>query len=54
MYQVFGYDDECVKFSYTLNSFVQAVATFLRLDNGMRVVFINGVSDRVAVKLTLH
>ena len=32
MYTVFGYDDLCVDFKYTFNSFIEAVKVFKELN----------------------
>lgn len=53
-YRVFGYDMECEDFDIPFYRFVDAVATFRRLNNGPDVVFISGVSDAVSDHLHYH
>lgn len=47
MYKVFGYDMMCVDYSYTFDSFIEAVKCFIELSRLPDVVFINGVSTKV-------
>lgn len=54
MYKVFGYDCTCVDFSFKFDRFADAVTKFKTLSKSrMNVVFISGVSPKVATKLEL-
>ena len=47
MYKVFGYDMMCIDYSYTFDSFIEAIKCFIKLNNTPDVVFISGVSAKV-------
>ncbi len=53
MYKIYGYDDICNDFEYTLDSFVKACQLFLKLDYGLNVVFIDGISYKSEQKLKI-
>ena len=50
-FRVFGYDMECHDFDKPFNSMIEAMRTFIRLNNGPDVVFISGVSRAVQERL---
>ena len=52
-YRVFGYDDRCEDFDIPFYAFVPAVKKFRELNDGMTVVFINGVTEKMKRHLDL-
>ena len=51
-FRVFGFDWEFQDFDYPCSTFVQAVQTYRRLNNGGNVLMITGVSSKVEARLS--